>query len=211
MESSEIRANISSIIFSLYMINPQRSSNESVLAGILGLYTGLVRFSDRLLMAVLYRIDLERSINILSSPETWNAFRNNWSRSHVKSISSSLESPFTLIDSDAMQQAILDFYVDVGNTEVQIPIEHSKTSVLEMHNSCDTFDPLFWLPIIVYSLEKTSHSSEMTMMIENSSIGYALVCLSAKQESIRKMAAYLLVKWQHLCEVCNNFGTLVKI
>lgn len=203
MQAFKIRANVGSIILNLFRINPQRNSNESVLVGILGLYTGSVGPADRLLMEVLNQIDIERSLNILSSSEIWNAFRNNWSRSNLESVSCSLQSPFALIDSGAMQLAILDFNVAVGNKEIEMAIDESKNE--DIQKLYATYDPSFWLPIIAYCLRQIVHSSELTVLIENSSVGYALVCLSAKQESIRKMAAYVLVNWEHLCGVCNPF------
>jgi hypothetical protein len=199
-ESLYLQVKIASIIFYLFMINPLRNSNESVLVGILGRYNGSLGPADRLLMEVLNRIDAERSLNLLSSQETWIAFRNNWSRSNVESISSSLQSPFTLIDSDAMQRVILDFDVNAGIAEVDTGIDISMNST-EMQRLCATYDPSFWLPIIAYCLKTLAHSSELTLLIENSSIGYALVCLSAHQENIREMATHVLMNWERLCGV----------
>ena len=203
LESLLLQANTAHIIYSLFMINPMRNSNESVLVGILGMHTGSVGPADRLLTELLIRIDVERSLNILSSSDTWNAFRNNWSRSHVESISSSLESPFTLIDSDGMRRNTFDFNIEVDTTKIENGIDTSKfqISVDKILHSYTMYDPTFWLPVISYCLRKVVHSSELTLLIDNSAVSYALACLSAKQENIRKMAGYVLVTWERQCEV----------
>ena len=195
--------NTARIIYNLFMINPKRNSNESVLVGILGMYTGSVGLADRLLMEVLIRIDVERSLNILSSSDTWNAFRNNWSRSHVESISSSLESPFALIDSDGIRRNTFDFNIDVGTTKLENGMDTSKSQISadKIPDSYSMYDPTFWLPVISYCLKKAVHSAELALLIDNSAVSYALVCLSAKEENIRKMAGYVLVAWEHQCEV----------
>jgi len=186
------------------MINPLRNSNESVLVGILALYSGSIGPADRLLMEVLNRIDTERSLNLLSSPETWTAFKNNWSRSNVESISSSLQSPCALIDSDGMQRVILDFDINAGTAEIDITIDVLNNSTKEMQRLYATYDPSFWLPIIAYCLKTLAYSSDLTLLVENSSVGYALVCLSANQENIREMAAHVLINWERLCWVRNS-------
>ena len=209
MESLQRQANTAQIIYNLFMINPQRNSNESVLVGILGMYTGSVGLADCLLTEVLIQIDVERSLNILTSSDTWNAFRNNWSRSHVESVSSSLQSPFTLIDSDGMRRNTFEFDIEVGTNKVEnlVDISKSQISADKARNSYAIYDPIFWLPIIAHCLRKVIHSSELTLLIDNSAVGYTLACLSAQQESVRKMAGYVLVTWEHQCEVpllCNS-------
>ena len=203
LETLRLQLNTAHIIYSLFMINPKRNSTESVLVGILGMHTGSVGPADRLLTEMLIRIDVERSLNILSSSDTWNAFRNNWSRFHVESFSSSLESPFALIDLDGMRQNTLDFNIEVGTTKVENGIDTSKLQILpdKIRDLYAMYDPTFWLPVISYCLRKVVHSSELTLLIDNSAVSYALVCLSAKEERIRKMAGHVLVTWEHECEV----------
>jgi hypothetical protein len=199
-----LRANITHIIHNLFMINPTRNSTVSVLAGILGLYTGSVGPADVLLRKVLNRIDEEESLNLISSSETWNAFRNNWSRSHVEAISSSLQSPFALIDSGEIRRNIVEF-----NPEIHVDQSIGQEKAEDVKNLpilYRTYDPLFWLPVIAFCLEKLGHSSDLTLLVDNFSIGYVLVCLSSKQLVIRKMAASLLLRFEHLSEVTPYFN-----
>jgi hypothetical protein len=200
-ESLRLQANTAHIIYNLFMINPERNSNESILVGILGMHTGSVGPADRLLTEVLIQIDVERSLNILSSSNTWNAFRNNWSRSHLESISSSLESPFALIDSDGMRGNTLDFNIEATKVENGIDTSKFQISADNVRDSYAMYDPTFWLPVIAYCLRKVVHSSQLILLIDNSAVGYALACLSAKQETIRKIAGYILVSWERQCEV----------
>ena len=190
-----LQLNHARIIFDLFMMDPSRNSTESVLVGVLGHYTASSRRSDSLLREILERIDSERSLNILSSAETWNAFRANWSRSHLEALASSMESPFALIDSESMHYNIIHFQV-AGD----IAIDNGKVSaenVERVRLDDRLLDPLFWLPIIAYSLEKATHASELTLLIENSAIGYALVCLSSTELTIRKMAGFILATWEN--------------
>lgn len=212
-ETLRLQLNKVHIIYSLFMINPKRNSNESVLVSILGMHSGSVGPADRLLTEILIRIDVERSLNILSSPDTWNAFRNNWSRFHVEGISSSLESPFALIDLDGMRQNTLNFNIEVGTTKVESGIDTSKFQILpeKILGSYTIYDPTFWLPVISYCLKKVVHSSELTLLIDNSAVPYALVCLSAKEESIRRMAGHVLVNWEHECEVPLHLNFLLTV
>jgi hypothetical protein len=206
-ESFVLRMNIASIVSNLFMINPSGNSSESVLVGILDVYTGSVGLADRLLMHVMQHIDLERSLNVLSSSETWNAFKKNWSRSHIEALVSSLQSPFALIDPDAMRVNVLEFEVDITNSNIEEDICEARPKNLfgGIEDAYRKYDPLFWLPIIAYCLEKVIHPSDLVLLIEVSAIGYVLVCLSSKCNTIRKMAAAVLVKWEHLCEVINVF------
>jgi len=181
------------------MMNPSRNSTESVLIGILSRYTASVQPADSLLRDVLRRIDSERSLNVLSSTETWNAFRASWSRSHLEAIASSLQSPFALIDSDSMQHNVLHLQVPVDISKAGDKISLVHATGTQPDNGL--VDPLFWLPIIAYCLDKTTHSSELTLLIENSAIGFALVCLSLNDLTIRRMAGFILVTWEHLCQV----------
>lgn len=184
-------------------MNPGRNSTESVLIGILGRYSGSVRRADSLLWDVLRHIDCERSLNVLSSTETWNAFRISWSRSHLEAIASSLQSPFALIDSESMQHSVLHLQVSVDVSKARDKISLINATGAQLDDRL--LDPLFWLPIIAYCLDKTGHSSELTLLIENSAIGFALVCLSSNDLTIRRMAGFILVTWEHLCQVSTFF------
>jgi len=190
------------------MMDPPRNSTHSVLVGVLGHYAASCRRADVLLREVLGRIDSERSLNILSSAETWNAFRTSWSRSHVKALASSLELPFALIDSESMQYNILHFPLsgDVGKRSDYITAVNARGIQLDDR----LLDPIFWLPIIAYSLEKTTHTSELTLLIEISAIGYALVCLSSSDLTIRTMASFILGIWENSCQVNHVAATLTK-
>jgi hypothetical protein len=194
--------NIVNIIYHLFMMNPLRNSTESVLIGILGHYTASVRPADSLLRDVLRRIDSERSLNVLSSAETWNAFKASWSQSHVEAIASSLQSPFAMIDSDSMQHNVLHLQVSLYTSNANDEMSLVNPAGIQLDDRL--LDPFFWLPIIAYCLDKTTHSSELTFLIENSAIGYALVCLSSNDLTIRRMAAFILVSWEHLCQVSTS-------
>ena len=194
------------------MINPRRTSTESVLIGILGLYSGSVGPADRILTEVLVNIDAERSLNLLSSSDTWNSFKSNWSRYHVESISSSLESPFTLI-SDSMRRNTLEFDINTGTTDIETVIDCSEfpNSLEKILGSYLTYEPQFWLPIVAYCLKKVTHSSELSLLIDNSSIAYSLVCLSAKKTVVREMASYLLADWERKCQVFPDWQIWLMI
>jgi hypothetical protein len=190
----QLQENVSYIISSLFQINPRRNSTESVLVGVLGRYRASTASSDIFLRRVLRQIDSERSLNILSSAESWNAFKANWSESYVEALSTSLQSPFALIDSDTMRQNIISFDVFIGVDQAAPKISPTLADETRI-------DPSFWLPIIAYSLDKASHSAEITVLIERSAIGYALVCLSSESSSIRRMASFVLTRWESLCVV----------
>lgn len=181
------------------MINPQRNSTESVLTGLLGLYAASLGRSDLWLRIVMEHIDRESSVNIVTSSGTWNAFRNNWSKKHVEAISSTLESPFNLIDADETKRSILEFDTE---TPLIHNLEHDKElepGVLALRYR--SYDPSFWLPVIAYCLESVRHASDLTGLVDNFSIGYAFVCLSSKDPDVRKMAISILHRFEHLPEV----------
>jgi hypothetical protein len=209
-ESFILRMNIALIVYNLFMINPSNNSTESALVGVLGLYTGSVGPADRLLLQVMQRIDLERSLNVLSSSETWNAFRRSWSHSHTEAILSSLQSPFALIDPDATRVNVLEFEVDIINSGFVEDVckERSRNFFRSTQDMYRKYDPWFWLPVIAYCLEKVIHPSELVLLIEVSAVGYALVALSSKCKAIQKMAAAVLIKWERLCEVIGGFQVL---
>lgn len=206
-ESFILRVNIALIIFNLFMINPSGNSSESVLVGVLGLYTGSVGRADRLLLQVMQRIDLERSLNILSSSETWNAFKKSWSRSHIDALLSSLQSPFALVDPDSTRVNVLEYEVNITSSSFEEDVceERSTNLFSGTGNAYQKYDPWFWFPIIAYCLEKVVHPSELVLLIEVSAIGYAFVGLSSRCKVIRKMAAAVLIKWEHLCEVIEVY------
>lgn len=197
----QLQLNTAQIIFHLFIMDPSRNSTESVLIGVLGHYTASCRHADFLLRQILERIDSERSLNILSSAETWNAFRVSWFRSHVEALASSLETPFALIDSESMQYNILHFQVsgDVGMRRDEIAAVNAGS----IQPDDRQLDPIFWLPIIAYSFEKTLHPSDLTLLIESSAIGYALVCLSSRDLRIRTMASFILATWENACQVSH--------
>ena len=196
----ELRAKIASIVNHLFMINPVRNCNESIVIGILGQYTGSVGPADRLLLSILERIDKEQSLNLISSSETWNAFKNNWSFFHVEAASSSLQSPFSIISPDVTLRNVLEFDPEVSSgPEEEVDGNHSVVD--QIHGDYATYDPTFWLPVIAYCLEKVEHPSELTFLVESSAIGYALVCLSSSQETVRRMATSIVSHWRNLCEV----------
>jgi hypothetical protein len=198
--SLSTQEHISLIIQKLFLINPRRNCNESVLLGLLGIYKGTLGRADLWLRHVLEYIDEETSLNITSSSNTWNAFRTNWSRAHVEAVSSSLESPFSLIDSEITKQSVLDF-----DTEPIALPDGGNGGLLGSDSESlrrRSYDPFFWLPVIAYCLERVKHASDLTILVENLSIGYAFVCLSSKDHKIRKMAASILNRFECLPEVC---------
>jgi hypothetical protein len=182
------------IIQKLFSIDPIKNSSESVVIGILNLYTGSRSPADRLLLSVLQSIEKERSLSLISSSETWNAFRNSWSRFHVDAISSSLQAPMVLIDTHLTRINTFGF-----NTVADDP--PSPAAFRGLQAASRNYDPNFWLPIIGYCLEKVEHSSELLLLIEIYAIGYTTVCLSAEQEVTRKMAASILITFDNLCQV----------
>jgi hypothetical protein len=184
--------NTATIIQKLFAMDVLKNSNQSVLVGILGLYTGSKGQTDCILLDVMRRIDETSSMNITSSYETWGAFRSGISRVNVEAISSSLESPFPVIDTDRMRNDIALFDVSPDSAE---PVTLDEAEILTT-----SYDPKFWLPVIAYCLEKATHSSEITLLIGNYSIGYALACLSSKSETVRKMASSILLRWEELSQ-----------
>src|SRR5947207_8925714 len=92
--------NLSTIIHKLFMMDVVKSSNQSVLVGILGIYGGSRGRADRILLDVVRQIDENRRLNVTTSSETWNAFRYSLSRSNVEAVSSTLESPFSVLDKE---------------------------------------------------------------------------------------------------------------
>jgi len=198
--SSETFANVIGIIRQLYFMNPRRNSNPSVLIGVLGLYDGSTSPTDKQLMEIMESMDDQRALNLFTSSEIWNAFRNRWSHSHVESLSSTLENPFPLIDPDEMRQNLLPFGTRNRRDESKVPEgSASSESGLEF-----PMDPKFWLSVIAYCIEKCKHFSELTILLENSSVGYTFMCLSSENEQVRKMARSILVKWELQCEVCQH-------
>ena len=176
-------------------MNIVKNSNESVLVGVLRLYRGCRGKDDRLLLDVMRHIDETRSLTIFSSSETWNAFKTNLPRVNIEPNSSSLLSPFSIMDPNITRNNIAAFDVSVPETE--------ETAIEYLQKMDTTYDPNFWLPIIAYCLEKVTHSSDIVLLIENSSIGYALVCLSSMDEMIRKMASTVLIRWEELSQVSS--------
>jgi hypothetical protein len=194
--SDKVRHFIAEIITRLYFTDPIKNRSESVVTGILNLYTGSRSSADRLLLSVLQHADKESSLSLISSSETWNAFKNSWSRFHVDAISSTLQSPIVIIDSQITRMNVYGFKTaEVANSEESL----SKDQV-----ASNLYDPSFWLPIIGYCLEKVGHSSELLLLIEIYAIGYALVCLSSDMEVTRKMAQSVLVTFESRCQVRQN-------
>jgi len=199
LDSLNLRSNIASIIEHLFLIDPSRNSSESTLVGILRMFTGSMGPADQLLMTVLVRLDAEAQLNILSSAEAWNAFRSVWSNYHPEAIASSLDSPFALVDTEDTKRNVVEFQLEsalTGNVD----------KLNDLRTAYRTYEPLFWLPIIAYCLQTVTHSSQLTVMIENYSIGYALVCLSSEREEVRKMAGSILVRWEDMSEVFHFPG-----
>jgi hypothetical protein len=186
--------NVAKIIQKLFAMDVLKNSNQSVLVGILGLYTGSRGQVDQILLDVMHQIDETRRINVISSPETWATFRAGMSRFNVEAISSSLESPFTVIELDTMRKNSVEFDVWEDNT-----VDASFEGAERLNAS---YDPHFWLPIIAYCFEKATHSSQVTLFMQNYSIGYALVCLSSMHETVRKMATSILIHWEELSQAC---------
>lgn len=214
VQESMSRVNVATIIYRLFMMDPPGNSSESVLIGILSLYTGSLGPADVLLRDVLDLIDSEKSLSVISSSDAWNAFRSSRSRIDIETFSSSLESPFSLIDSETTRRNIFEFDVNIGNSESSYPNDNKvrKCSTDKAQDAYHMYDPKFWLSIIGYCLEKVVHSSNITHLIENFATGYAIVCLSSYDVTIRMRAGSILVRWEYLCEVSqslkpSNLGT----
>ena len=186
-----LRVNLSIIIKELFEMDVLKNSNESVLIGILNMYTASAGLADRILLDIMRKVDQIRALNVLSSLETWNAFKNSWSRYEVEAVGSTLSTPFSVIGAETTSQNILAFDISFhyGGNDSDDSIAYAR------------YDPRFWLPIIGYCLEKTSHQTNIMLLIDSSAIGYALVCLSSKNEEIRHMASSLVIRWEHLCQV----------
>jgi len=198
LDSLTLRSNIASIIEHLFLIDPSRNSSESTLVGILRMFNGSIGPADQLLMKILVRLGADQ-LNIISSAETWNAFRSVWSIYHTEAIASSLDSPFALVDTEDTKRNVWEFQLESSLT--------GKLDELEdLRIAYRTYDPLFWLPIIAYCLQTVTHPSRLTVMIENYAIGYALVCLSSEREEVRKMAGSILVRWENMSEVFHFSG-----
>jgi hypothetical protein len=194
--SDKVRHFIAEIITRLYFIDPVKNRSESVVIGILNFYTGSRSSADRLLLSVLQHADKESILSVISSSETWNAFKNSWSRFHVDAISSTLQSPVVIIDSHITRMNIYGFKTaEIAKSEELL----SKDQV-----GSNLYDPNFWLPVIGYCLEKVAHSSELLLLIEIYAIGYAIVCLSSDMEVTRKMAQSVLVTFESRCQVTQN-------
>ena len=196
-DSGDSFANIARIIYQLFNLNPPRNSNLSVLIGVLGQYEGSTSLADLRMMEIMKSIDQHRSLNLISSSETWNAFRNRWSRSHVESLSSSLENPFPLIDSQDMHHAVLHFRANERKSGQNVRMNSISSGSEPKY----LIDPEFWLPVIAYCLKKCRHTSDLTVLLENNSIGFTFACLSSENEKVQRMAGSILVKWERLCEV----------
>jgi hypothetical protein len=192
-------ADVVGIIRQLYFMNPPRNSNPSVLIGVLGLYDGSTSPTDMHLMEIMKSIDSERALNLHTSSDTWNAFRNRWSRSHVESLSSSLEHPFPLIDPDEMHQSLICFRTRNDGLELENSSAHKSGLKFPV-------DPEFWLSVIAYCFEKCKHFSELAILLDNFSVAYTFMCLSSESEQVRKMAGSILIKWERLCEVFQHRG-----
>lgn len=167
-----------------------KNSNESVLIGVLSIYSGSRGKADRLLLDVVRAIDETRALNATSSPEIWNAFKNSWSRFEVEAVGSDLDTPFAIIDPAITVRNMVNF-------DISLDAERSNDV-----GAYQRYDPRFWLPVIAYCLEKVAHQSELGLLIDSSAISYALVCLSSKDEAIRKMGGSILLQWERLCQVC---------
>jgi len=195
--SRDTFANIARIIHQLFYLNPPRNSNLSVLIGVLGIYEGSTSPADLCIIEIIKSIDEHRSLNLIFSSETWNAFRNRWSRSHIESLSSSIENPSPLIDSEVMHRTIFNFRTNERKSGQNIQMRGLSSG----SEPKSLIDPEFWLPVIAYCLKKCRHSSDLTVLLENNSIGFAFACLSSENEKVRRMAGSILLNWERLCEV----------
>jgi len=195
--SRDTFSNIARIIHQLFYFNPPRNSNLSVLIGVLGIYESSTSPADFRMMEIMKSIDEHRSLNLISSSETWNAFRNRWSRSHIESLSSSLENPFPLIDSEDMHHTIFNFRTNERTSGQNVRMN----SISSGSEPKSLIDPEFWLPVIAYCLTKCRHTSDLTVLLENNSIGFAFACLSSENEKVRRMAGSILLSWERLCDV----------
>jgi len=186
-----------------------KNSNESILRGILELYTGSRHPADRTLLDVMGAIEKGSSLNITSTSIIWNAFRKGWSLRYVDAISSSPESPAGLIIKEYMVYNILNF--DCRDDTAPVDAGQTQTFTLdEQRRNLGLSDPRFWLPVIAYCVESVAHSADLTVLIENYAIGYALVCLSSDSENTRKMASSILLTWDHLCGVQLSLGYVIN-
>jgi hypothetical protein len=189
----DVRRNKSIIVQKLFEMDIMNNSNESVLIGLLNVYTGSAGQADRTLLDVLKKIDDVRALNILSSQDTWCAFRNTRSQFGIEAVDSTLTSPFPLIDRETTYQNLKQFSVDL-----------SSESLKDDRHSYERYDPEFWLPLIGYCLEKATRQADLSLLIDTWSIGYVLICLSSKDYGIRKMAGSILVRWEDLCHVSRD-------
>lgn len=203
----QVRVNIATVIQQLLLIDSQKNSNESVLRGVLELYTGSRHPADCILFDIMRTIEGVSSLNISSNSNSWNAFRKVWSVRYVDAISSSPESPSGLIIKDYMLANILNF-------DCHDEISHKDEGLEkldEQMRKVTSADPRFWLPIIAYCLQLVTHSADLTVLIENYAIGYAIACLSSESEPTRKMACSILLTCDHLCGVLSPLSYLTNI
>jgi hypothetical protein len=195
-----LRFDLATIIQKLFLIDSRKNSNESILRGILELYTGSRHLADRVLLDVMGTIERQCSLNMTSTSMAWNAFRKGWSLRYVDAISSSPESPSGIIIKEYMINNILNFD---SRDETALSNPDQSWTLDEQRHKLSSSDPCFWLPLVAYCLELVAHSADLTVLIENYAIGYAITCLSSESETTRKMAASILLSWDHLCGVSS--------
>jgi hypothetical protein len=205
ISSFHLRLHIATIIQKLYHIDCVKNSNESVLSGVLELYTSSRDPADSKLFDVICSIEAKCKLSVTSTSNLWKAFRKGWSARYPEAISSSIETPSALIIREYMVYNTLNFdcRAEAGHTE----IDQTHTWWLENKSSLKLGDPRFWLPLIAYCLHCVSHSADLAVLIENYAIGYTIACLSSESETIRKMACFILLSWLRLCEV-NSLSTI---
>jgi hypothetical protein len=208
--SLKTRTNISIIIHRLFHLDSEEQCTPSVLTGLLSLYTGSIGLADLLIFDIISHIDKDSIFNIVSSPEIWNAFKNNWSRRYVETVSSTPESPFAIIDADVTRKNVFLFRTPARKHDsIQAWLFGDvEPDLNQLQIEYETYDANFWLSMIAYCLTKVTHSSELTQLVESSAIGYAFVSLSSKKPEIQKPAARILLEWERLCEVKTWFLVL---
>src|ERR1700733_5143768 len=111
--SLKIRTNIAIIIHRLFHLDSYEQCTPSVLTGLLSLYTGSIGLADQLIFDIISHIDKDGHLNIVSSPEIWNAFKYNWSRRYVETVSSTPEFPFAIIDAEVTRKSVFLFRTPV--------------------------------------------------------------------------------------------------
>ena len=195
-----LRLYIATIIQKLYQIDCVKNSNESVLSGVLELYTGSKDPADSILFDVINSIETKCSLNVTSTSNLWKAFRKGWSFRYPDAISSSIETPSALIIREYMVYNTLNFDCRAESGHIENDQTHTW-SVEKNKSSLKSGDPRFWLPLVAYCLQRVSHSADLTVLIENYAIGYTIACLSSESDTTRKMACFILLSWARLCGV----------